>query len=372
MQKLPVYLYANLLTVQLDLDNSVIKRNETMYQREIKIQRGMKNKVQVQFRNSDQKLVHVAALSSTTSVVNSGSNSIKLASLSNVKLGMFLDNSSVQEGTFVSNIGTDSVTVSNLNPVFNPDQGIFLSPILNDIPAGTNLKFNHNFIFSMFDTEQQRMLIEKQLEVIDDGITTSTRGLALLSLNDSDIKNINSGYYTFGITLSDNDGQRLPVYSDTYYGINGTVVVSHNLYPTLKEGYVITDFQRFANEDEDANRYEFYTGNLRSFPDQTQTTTAALYLNNFSGTVKIQGTLDDSPGTFANYVDLETKTYSNFTGVDYVNAIGNWSNVRVLWYPNNSSLFGLLNYYSPSMPGNPTPGSDYWPNGKIDKIICRS
>lgn len=372
MQKLPVYLYANLLTVQLDLDNDVTKRNETMYQREIKIQRGMKNKVQIQFKNSDQKLVHVAAASSTTSAINSGSTIIPLASLSNVKLGMLVDSPAVQAGTYVSSINTNSVEVSNLNPVFNPDLGQFLSPILSNIAGGTVVNFKHNFVFSMFDTEQQRMVIEKELEIVDNGTSTSTRGIALLTLNDSDIKNLNSGYYTFGITLADSDGHRLPVYADTYYGINGTVKLTHDLYPTLKEGYVITNFQRFANEDEDASRYEFYTGNLRAFPDRTQTTTAAMYFTNFSGTVRLQGTLDDTPGTFANYVDLETKTYTNFTGVDYANAIGNWSNVRVLWYPNNSTLPGLFNYFSPSMPGNPTPGSDYWPNGKIDKIICRS
>jgi len=372
MQKLPLYLYTNLLTVQLDLDNDVIKRNETMYQRELKIQRGMNNKVQVQFKNSDQKLIHIAALSTTAGAASSSSNVITLASTTNVKVGMFVDNPNVQEGTFVSNVESNSVVVANLNPVYNPESGEFLSPILTSITSGTSVSFYHNFVFSMFDAEQQRMIVQKELEIIDNGVSTSTKGIALLTLSDNDIRGLSSSYYTFGITLADNDGHRLPVYSDTYYGINGTVRLTHDLFPTLKEGYVITNFQRYANEDEYASRYEFYSGNLRAFPDLTQTTTAAMYFDNFSGTVKIQGTLDDTPGTFANYVDLETKTYSNFTGVDYGNAIGSWSNVRVLWYPNNSDLYGLLNYYSPQMPGNPTPGIEHWPNGKIDKIIARS
>jgi hypothetical protein len=372
MQKLPVYLYTDLLTIQLDLDNDVIKRNETMYQRELKIQRGMKNKVQVQFKNSDQKRIHVSATVETTDIVNSSTSVIPLINVNNIKLGMFVINPSVQPGTFVSEISTNTVTVSNLDPVYNPDLGQFLSPIISSISSGTSINFSHNFIFSMFDTGQQRMVIQKELEIIDNGINTSTRGIALLTLTDSDIKNLNSGYYTFGITLADNDGSRLPVYSDTYYNINGTIKLTHDLLPTLKEGYIITAFQRHANEDEDASRYEFYSGNLRSFPDLTQTTTAAIYFDNFSGIVKLQGTMEDSPSTFANYVDLEVKTYTNFTGVDYANAIGMWSNVRVFWYPNKSTLPGLLNFYSPSMPGNPTPGTEHWPNGKIDKVITRS
>jgi hypothetical protein len=59
MQKLPVYLYPNLFVIQLDLDNTVRGINNTMYQRELKIQKGLKNKVQIQFKNSDQKNIRI-------------------------------------------------------------------------------------------------------------------------------------------------------------------------------------------------------------------------------------------------------------------------------------------------------------------------
>jgi hypothetical protein len=97
-----------------------------------------------------------------------------------------------------------------------------------------------------------------------------------------------------------------------------------------------------------------------------------MYFTNYTGTVEVQATLDNAPSNFGNYATLDTRTYTNFTGVDYANAEGSWSDVRVKWYPDNSDLPNNLNFYSPEMPGNPTPGTANYPNGKIDKLIVRS
>lgn len=59
MNKLPVYLYSNNLSVILDLDqNRGI--HKIMYQRKLKIQKGFKDTVQIEFKNSDQKPVSIA------------------------------------------------------------------------------------------------------------------------------------------------------------------------------------------------------------------------------------------------------------------------------------------------------------------------
>ena len=370
MQKLPVYLYSNLFSIQLDLDNEVRETNNTMYQRELRIQKGLKNKVQLQFKNSDQKAVRVRAVTNTASPTSTSSNTISLVDASNVQVGMIINSNNIQTGTYVSAISANVVTVENLNPVYDPDTDQFLSPVFAAISSGTSISFNQNFVFSMFDSVQQRMVLQKSVEVLDDGATTATRGLALLTLTENDTRNLDTSYYTFGVTLTDNDGANLPAYSNTYYGINGTVRLTHDLWPTLKDSGIVHVFQKYVNV---ANtRYEFYTGNLRAYPELTQTTTMAMYLDNFTGTVKIQASMENGPGTFANYVTLETKTYTGFNGVDYANAEGNWSDVRIIWIPDNWDIPDGQNYYSPQMPGNPTPGSDYWPNGKIDKILYRS
>jgi len=59
MQSLPVYLYSNTLDVILDLDPIIKGVNRVMYQRDLKIQKGIKNKVRIQFKNSDQKRIPI-------------------------------------------------------------------------------------------------------------------------------------------------------------------------------------------------------------------------------------------------------------------------------------------------------------------------
>jgi len=62
MQKLPVYLYPNSFSVILDLDNNS-RINNTMYQRDITLQKGVKNNIQFQVKNSDQKPLNVSSSS---------------------------------------------------------------------------------------------------------------------------------------------------------------------------------------------------------------------------------------------------------------------------------------------------------------------
>ena len=62
VMKIPVYLYTNLIEVTLDLDNNN-RIMQQMYQRDLILQKGVKNKIQLQFKNSDQKLLNVSTSS---------------------------------------------------------------------------------------------------------------------------------------------------------------------------------------------------------------------------------------------------------------------------------------------------------------------
>jgi len=77
MLKLPVYLYPNVTTVILDLDqNRGI--NDTMYQRELQIQKGITNTIQIQFKNSDQKPVNISTGTFVFSMIDTASQQLVL------------------------------------------------------------------------------------------------------------------------------------------------------------------------------------------------------------------------------------------------------------------------------------------------------
>lgn len=277
MQNLPVYLCPNKLDVTLDLDATIRGVNQVMYQRDLKIQKGIKNQVRVQFKNSDQKRVQI----------------------------------------------------------YN----------------------TQTFVFSLFDAINRRLLLEKELEVLD--VSTSTRGQALLTLNESDTLDLDRSSYQYTIKLQDYDGTYLPAYANTYYGMAGTLHLSNEVYPVLQDSTEINTFVKTYNDD--ISLYEHKSGNIYASPEYNGNTalhTVAFYLTNYRGTVHVQGTLDNSPDSSGNYYTIASRTYNGTSGIDYLNFNGVYSYIRILHIPAKG----------PTDPDNDNPA--YF--GSFDKALYRS
>lgn len=254
MQSLPIYLYPNTLDVTLDLDPTVKGVNRVMYQRDLKIQKGIKNKVRIQFKNSDQKRIPISQ---------------------------------------------------------------------SDV-----------FVFSLFDATNQRLLLEKQLTILDDGTTLATRGLAELVLTESDTLDLEVSDYQFSVKKQDTDGTFLPAYSNTYYGVAGFLKVAQDVYPMLQPSQEVVAFE--VNFNDALFKYEHRSGNIYAYPEYNSNTalhTAAAYMTAFKGTLKIEGTLYNSPASFNRYVTIATREYNGFTGIDYFNFNGIFSYVRFTYIP---------------------------------------
>jgi hypothetical protein len=278
MQNLPIYLYPNTLNVILDLDATIQGVNQVMYQRDLKVQKGIKNQIQVQFKNSDQKKVRI----------------------------------------------------------FN----------------------TQTYVFSMFDAINQRLIVEKNLEVLDEG-TTSTKGLALLTLNESDTIDLDRTSYQYSVKLQDTDGSYVPVYSNTYYDVAGTLHLKADTYPVLKDSQSITSFEEVWNDE--TMLYEYHSGNIYASPEfngNTALHTAAFYLSAYKGTIYVDATLDNSPGPSSNYSVIQTLTYNGFTGIDYVNFNGVYSYIRFRYVPEKG----------PTDSDNRNPSF----SGTVDKVLYRS
>jgi len=302
MQNLPVYLYTNIYHVQLDLENSR-GVNNVMYQRNLTFQKGLKNQVQLQFKNSDQKPV--------------------------------------------------------------------------DISSGT-------FFFKMFGDDHVMPFTPKPLTVLDDGVTTSTRGLALLTLSESDLLDTPSQNFNFSIVSLDSQGNYTPTYANTYYGVKGTAEVRDDVEPYLTPSIENTTFGAFRDSPKDRTGqiqpqwWSFHSGNMEANPafnTNNGLQTLALYLDNFKGHIDVYGTLQNSPSGSGNNnelyalltsINLSTKT----NGVRYVNVSGNFTNIKIKFIPDGDAQG--QNWYGVGYPGNPTPGVANWPNGKLDKVLLRS
>ena len=277
MQILPIYLYANTLNVTLDLDATIRGVNQVMYQRDLTIQKGIKNQIRIQFKNSDQKRISIS----------------------------------------------DTQT----------------------------------FVFSMFDAINQRLIIEKPLEVLAE--TTGTKGLALLTLTESDTLDLDKSSYTYSVKVKDDDGSYAPAYANTYYGMNGTLHLANDVFPVLKDSNTITSFLPTFNAN--TGLYEHKSGNIYAFPEYNGNTalhTLALYMTAYKGTVLIQATLDNTPTGDNTYYTVDTRVYTGFTGVDYLNFNGVFTYIRIVHIPATA----------PAEPNNDNPSFF----GSFDKALYRS
>lgn len=277
--KLPVYLYTNLFEVILDLDNNN-RINNVMYQRELKLQKGLKNTVQLQFKNSDQKLLNISS---------------------------------------------------------------------------------NQFVFTLFDTVNQRNLIEKDVEILDDGTTLALRGLGQVTLTESDLEGCESVYYSAAIKALDSDGSYVPTYANTYYGVGATVEVRHDIFPVLLPSQEVNNFDVYFNADQNAQRYEYYSGNLNGHPEFKSNValhTVATYMTKYKGQVIIEGTLENDPATFGNYAVISTKTYNGASGIDYTNFNGLFSKIRIRYIPAKNPVTQLNN--------------DTVYAGTVDRVLYRS
>ena len=249
-----------------------------MYQRKLKIQKGFKDSIQIQFKNSDQK----------------------------------------------------------------------------PVPLSTST----NYWFDMIDSVGRQRVLTKQLTLIDDQVTTSTRGLSLATFDPIDTMNLSAGSYRFLVKKDNGDGTFTPAYANTYYEITGEVEIVEDGFALGFPVQVINSKQ--LEQGQEYNRdpmnmgYIFFTGWYRPFPSAMTISTpqsAMFSLNNFVGTISIEGTLANSPSPqgSANAQAFEIATYAATSPTT--------GNIQLSW---NTSITAIRFKVKPV---NNAFGVDYYPTG---------
>ena len=200
------------------------------------------------------------------------------------------------------------------------------------------------FVMNVFDPTNNTLMLSKQLDILDTASTTTNalKGIGQVTFTEVDTLEAEPKNYRFSVTRLESDGSYSPAYTNTYYGVAGTLEIRNDVYPALKPSQEITNFQR--NYNATASKWEYSTGNLRANPEfqaGTALHTVAFYMTGFKGRVLVEGTLENSPGTYSYFATLGTKTYFNYTGVGYVNFNGLFSYIRVRYIPDANPVTGL-------------------------------
>ena len=283
MQLISVYLYPNLHDIYFNINSEwPTERYQRVYAKNIKIYRGMDNRLDFQVRNSDQK----------------------------------------------------KQDISNLTPVL-----------------------------VIINREDQGKVLEKDLDYLNDDATT---GRVFGTITEFDLQEFEPGLYQYSVffetrtTVGANYtvSQRKPAFVDSQYGAVGTLEVFGNLLGAARESFVVTNFSKTIDYDSpltptpgvdplslprpNYSRYrtpsgyeEYFISSLIDAQYYTKNSQSlhsfALYMSNYTGTVVLEGSIDEGgdPTIWSTISETEY-TEENLLSI---NTTGKWKWFRIRHTP---------------------------------------
>jgi BppU N-terminal domain len=188
-------------------------------------------------------------------------------------------------------------------------------------------------VFNMFTQNTQELVISRECTIVD-----AASGKIFVNLTENDLQSLSFGFYNYSLYTVSSLGIKTPLYGDSQFGAIGQLEVIANVYGEVVPTEVITTFNVIDNyrvsSAIDARPELNSNSALHSF---------AFYGTNYSGTVVIQGSLDEN-STGENWIDLETISLSNST-INYKNVNGIWSWFRIKHTPVAGTVDKVLYRY---------------------------
>ena len=198
--------------------------------------------------------------------------------------------------------------------------------------------------FNMIDSETKKAVLTKTLTILDDGSTVSTKGDASCTITEGDLLPLDAKFYNFAVREVKSDGSREITYSDTGYAAAGTIELLDGAYPEFVASTSVSSFTAVGGP------LTYTSGSTDARPginNKKALHTIAVYTKNFSGTLRVQGTMSASPGS-SDWFDITmdsagstANTFSSSTTVTNYNFYGVYHSVRFSW-GNDSGNTGVI------------------------------
>jgi len=177
--------------------------------------------------------------------------------------------------------------------------------------------------FNLIDSESKKSVLTKTLTILDDGSTVTTKGDASCTVTEGDLLDLDAKFYNFSVREVKSDGSREVTYADTGYAAAGTVEILDGAYPEFTPSTSVSAFTLSGNV--------FTSSAIDGKPginNNQALHTIAIYPNNFSGTITVQGTMESNPTSENDYFTITTTSLSASSTVSSLNFSGIFQNVR--------------------------------------------
>ena len=199
--------------------------------------------------------------------------------------------------------------------------------------------------FNLVNKETGAVYLQKPCTTVDDGSTVATKGVATLTLSESDTASLVSKFYKFSVTRTVGGSGNHVTYANTYYEVAGTIEVVDQVYPAYTDSVTLpnTDFTRPLTSDfyrPNGQITEYYSSIVDAQPEFKRNGalhTINYYASNYVGDLTIQATLDSQVTSDTSWVDLTTISLTSSTAIGYTNVNGVYNYFRLKHLPNNSN-----------------------------------
>ena len=189
------------------------------------------------------------------------------------------------------------------------------------------------YTFNIVDTESKKAIVTRNLKILDDGSTQASKGTASVEITEGDLLPLDAKFYDYSIMEVLTDGSTLVTYADTNYVSAGSIEVLDGAYPQFTASTSVSDFTSSGGP------LQYTSGSINANPGSNNNKalhTIAVYTNNFSGSLRVQGTMSSSP-VDADYFDITLDgqsspvTFSSSSTVTNYNFYGVFHYVRFSW-----------------------------------------
>lgn len=306
MQSTSRYLANNKVVIIANLDG-LVTEYRPVYSRTLQVYRGIDNLLHFEVKNHDQKPISLAGYIPKFVAFNENDH-------------MIIEH----EGTIVDDVITRTTSVAKSMPDTNLEFASTSGIQVGQTVSGIYIKSNT----LVTAVEDNRVSLNKTpFESIPLGSeitfqTRNRRGAFTVNITENDLLNIKQQYLKYAIFLVSTAGDKTLTYSNSHFDAEGLIYVNATAFPGPVATHTVSTFTQ-----SDENPIAWYSESIDAQPGingNEALHTVAIYTSSYSGSVTVQGTLENQVTLDTTWVDIITLTFdgsesepvpANFNGI---------------------------------------------------------
>jgi len=206
-------------------------------------------------------------------------------------------------------------------------------------------------VFNIIARDSKKLLLQK--DAVSD---SSGTGRYTVTLTQEDLQGFVPGFYDFSLVSEERSitdstdyivNSRTPLYTDSQYAVTSTIEILSSVYGEVLESQRINNFNYVdpaAVGEEDLPFYESSIISGKPYQNNSDSTfTFQIFLTNYSGTIELQGSLDETSAP-KNWSTIQTLNFTDENNSQFQNVTGKYHWFRLRHTPEEDST-GTVDYF---------------------------